>query len=215
MSTLLRQIYGYRRGLWYVVSGSLWGLGAAGFINDNFLEISAIVGPSMTPTLSPDVEATGACDHLAWNKWDACSNVRRGDVVLFGIPSRPEDTAVKRVIAVEGETVILNPNRRPRKGYTKNGPDVHESRSWDAWEGRAKVPPGHVWVEGDNWRKSKDSNWSGPISRSLILGKAVCVVRPVKRFGLRPWEQYKSRTKVLRAQIDTRSDVEALDAMGP
>ena len=76
------------------------------------------------------------------------------------------------------------------------------------------VPKGHVWVEGDNWRKSRDSNFYGPISKRLILGKAVAVVRPWKRFWLQPWDEYESRTKVLPAQIDTRSDEEVLNAMG-
>ena len=34
-----------------------------------------------------------------------------------------------------------------------------------------------VWIEGDNWRKSLDSNDFGPISKGLIQGKAVKVWR--------------------------------------
>jgi len=81
------------------------------------------------------------------------------------------------------------------------------------WKGRAVVPEGHVWVEGDNWRESRDSNWYGPISKSLILGKAKAVVLPVERFGMKPWEQYKSRTKVIPGEIPKKDDYEALQAM--
>ena len=38
------------------------------------------------------------------------------------------------------------------------------------------------------------------ISRSLIMGKAMSIVYPLDRFGLKPWEGYKVRTKVKQAQ---------------
>ena len=213
-ATLRSQLRYYRHGPRYAALTMFWAVGTVAFVNDNIAETSGIIGSSMSPTLSPDVEATGSRDSVLWNKWDVLSNVKRGDVVMFALPTRPEDTGVKRIVAVEGETVILDPRRRPRKGKTSDGVDVYESRGWDAWGGRVKVPMGHVWVEGDNWRKSRDSNFYGPISKRLILGKAVAVVRPWNRFWLQPWDEYESRTKVLPAQIDTRSDEEVLNAMG-
>ena len=97
---------------------------------------------------------------------------------------------------LEGDVVVLDPRRRPSR--ERDGADLPESRSWDMWPaGRARVPEGHVWVEGDNWRKSNDSNWYGPMSRSLITGRAVAVVGPWERFWERPWEGFKSRTRVM------------------
>ncbi|KAK5116532.1 hypothetical protein LTR85_009157 [Meristemomyces frigidus] len=215
MSTVLTSLRRYRRTLWHIALPSLWVTASAIFINDNIMEITSVTGDSMAPTLSPDQDTTGRSDYIAWNKWNANTSVKRGDVVFFGLPSRPEDTGVKRVIAVEGDTVLLDPRRRPKNGNANGGPDVPESKSWDAWMGRAKVPEGHVWVEGDNWRKSKDSNWYGPISRSLILGKAMAVVLPTEKFGSKPWEKFNTRTRVVRTQVDTRTDLELLDALGP
>lgn len=70
---------------------------------------------------------------------------------------------------------------------------------WDAWGGRCVVPPGHIWVEGDNVSKSRDSNHYGPVSKSLIEGRAVAVVTiGSERFWTKPWEEgYRTRTRVL------------------
>lgn len=43
--------------------------------------------------------------------------------------------------------------------------------------GKVAVPRGHVWVEGDNWRKSFDSCDFGPVSLGLVDGRAVGVWR--------------------------------------
>lgn len=215
MSTVSTTLRRYRRTLWHIVLPALWVTASAIFINDNIIEITSVIGGSMAPTLSPDHDTTGRADFIAWKKRHASFTAKRGDVVFFRLPNRPEDTGVKRVIAVEGETVFLDPRRRPKNGNANGGPDVPESRSWDAWMGQATVPKGHIWVEGDNWRKSKDSNWYGPISRSLILGTAMAVVLPTDKFGSKPWEQFKSRTKVVQGHVDTRTDLELLAALGP
>lgn len=59
--------------------------------------------------------------------------------------------AIKRVVALEGDTVIT---KAPYPFATE------------------KVPPGHVWVEGDHPesdRWSNDSNHYGPVSATLAI----------------------------------------------
>ena len=52
-----------------------------------------------------------------------------------------------------------------------------------------KVPDGHIWVEGDNPWNSNDSRNYGAIPASLIVGRVVCRIWPIKgkamilRFG--------------------------------
>lgn len=184
------------------------------FLNDNVVELTWITGSSMSPTLSPDFHATGASDWVLWRKWNPTHDVKRGDVVHFDNPVDPRARAVKRVIGVEGDTVLLDPRRRPAR--ERDGADVPESRGWDAWRGSARVPEGHVWVEGDNWRKSRDSNYYGPISKSLITGRAVAVVLPWEKFRQTPWDGFVSRTKVVPGKVKSRRELEdvALERAG-
>jgi len=194
-ASLTRRVHRY---FWYFAMPLMGVTTSIIYLNDKVLEVTRIDGESMSPTLSRDFHTTGDGDYLLWRKWNPTAHIRRGDVVHFGSPVRPEANAVKRVVALEGDTVLLDPRRRPRR--ERDGADLPESRSWDQWPGRrATVPEGHVWVEGDNWRNSSDSNYYGPISKSLILGKAVAVVLPWKSFGEKPWEGFQGRTRVVPA----------------
>ncbi|TKA21687.1 hypothetical protein B0A50_08755 [Salinomyces thailandicus] len=190
-----------------------WGLGGAIFISDNVAQINTVSGRSMEPSLSPLDNTTGRKDTVLWSKWEVQSKIQRGDVVLFSTPQKPDVIATKRVIATPGDTVILDPRRRPTRRVS--GADVPESLGWDMYKRRAVVPEGHVWVEGDNWRESKDSNWYGPISKSLILGRASAVVWPYYRAGAQPWNDFKSKTKVIKGAVERVDELEFCESLGP
>ncbi|KAI7509500.1 hypothetical protein KC347_g5183 [Hortaea werneckii] len=192
-----------------------WVFGTATFVVDNVVQCTSVTGGSMEPTLSPLDNTTGQKDYVLWNKWEIESKIRRGDIVLFSLPGRPDDRGTKRVIATEGDTVILDPRRRPK--HEASGRDLPESTGWDMYMRRVEIPPGHVWVEGDNWRKTRDSNWYGPISKSLIQGKASAVVWPWDRSGSKPWESFKSKTKVIQGQPreERENEWRVLESMGP
>ena len=119
----------------------------------------------------------------------------------FMNPNKPEGFAVKRVIALEGDVVILDKKRRP---WLADEPEPPDAKAWDARKGKVKVAQGHIWVEGDNHRASRDSNWYGPISKSLVNGTATAVVWPPKRFWTKPWLDYKSRTKVIEGRVEKK-----------
>jgi inner membrane protease subunit 2 len=172
-------------------AGTFWCLALTIGLNDYLLEITPIYGSSMSPTLSPSYHATGTKDYLAWRKWLPTQDLKRGDIVMYATPFRPEGSAVKRVIALGGDTVVLDGRRRPggEEDVDDDGVKGGEKtvrRAWDAMAPEVRVPFGHVWLEGDNWRASQDSNYFGPVSRSLIVGKAMGVVWPPERWG-RHW----------------------------
>ena len=75
-----------------------------------------------------------------------------GELTFYRSPSAPEVMAIKRVVALEGDTVVT---KKPYPFETET------------------VPVGHVWVEGEHpesYRWSRDSNYYGPVSARLFTG---------------------------------------------
>lgn len=99
------------------------------------------------------------------------SSLRRGMVVVYKSPHNPERWGVKRVIALQGDKIT------PKPGHPGGSEPLI-------------VPWGHVWVEGDveDRDKSLDSNWFGPISRNLVLGRVTWVLWPWKHFAQVKWQ---------------------------
>lgn len=112
---------------------------------------------------------------------------------MFRSPLRPEALTIKRVIALEGDTVF--PSRTFPNSKQTTYPLPY-----------AVVPQGQVWVEGDaihNGKESVDSNIYGPVSMSLITGRVTHVVWPPERMGrVSWWEGWegKGRTRVVRGR---------------
>lgn len=188
------------------------------FVDNNIASTSWVNKNSMAPTLSPLYHETGKRDsvlvvkrdlrnlQLRWLRWQplglplawprfycphARHTIRRGDVVVFWKPNDPEKLGVKRVVATEGDSVIRDLRRVGRENS-----HAHEL-------GMAEVPPvlqvplGHIWIEGDNWRKSLDSNDFGPISLSLVVGRAERILWPWFRFGDIPQAPEKDRSRTI------------------
>ncbi|KAF2678756.1 LexA/Signal peptidase, partial [Lentithecium fluviatile CBS 122367] len=158
------------------------------FIRDTYICVDTVNGSSMAPTLSPHAHTTGEKDSIVIARGVRWQGVKRGDVVTFWKPMRPREISVKRVLAVEGDVVV------PWRGYACDPAIVEAERVPGGWDGlgtrdeeaiggesvevgRVRVPKGHVWVEGDNWRRSYDSLDFGPVSLALVDGRAVRVWR--------------------------------------
>ncbi|ELT89627.1 hypothetical protein CAPTEDRAFT_179580 [Capitella teleta] len=122
-------------------------------------KLSVVTGSSMQPTLN-------SRDFVFLNCWAARRyQFQHGDVVSYVSPTNPEAHIVKRVVALEGETV----------------------RTLSYKNRLVTVPPGHCWVEGDNHARSEDSNCYGPIPVGLIYAKATHILWPPDRLRkLRP-----------------------------
>jgi len=105
---------------------------------------------------------------------------RPGDVVVFSYPDEPEQDYVKRVVAVAGDVVEIRDRRllvggdlaEPGGVYFADSERGVQSRGARDNFGPYRVPPGYVFVLGDNRDRSVDSRSHGPAALAGIKGKA-------------------------------------------
>jgi signal peptidase I len=131
---------------------------------------------------------------------------QRGDIVVFQSPTEPRDF-IKRVIAVEGETVQIKPDPdsvgRPGEpcgdcGVYVNGVKLDEpyvKATPDYTVDPITVPPGDIYVLGDNRRNSSDSHVWGPLDVGKIVGVAFLSYWPTNEWGLLPHPTYAAPQK--------------------
>jgi len=102
---------------------------------------------------------------------------KRGDIIIFKYPNDPKVDYIKRCVAVEGQTVELIDNQLFVDGVLQEEPFtkyVFGSRP-DRHFGPFKVPPGDLFMMGDNRDNSADSRAWGPLDKKLIAGKAMFI----------------------------------------
>lgn len=108
-----------------------------------------------------------------------------GEIVVLHPPSDASRNYIKRVVAVEGQTVKIRDgrvyvNERPlRESY------LHVTTSGDY--GPQMVPPRQVFVLGDNRGNSEDSRAFGFVPISNIVGEAMVIYWPPQRFRALFW----------------------------
>ena len=146
---------------------------------------------SMEPTL--EVGDRVLVNKLSYRLHD----VRRGDVVVFVAPEAQQtpdiDDFVKRVIALPGETIQFRGGR-----VLINGQELEEPYLPDEVQGltvidqpppgcaqtteqpdvSCTIPPGSVFVMGDNRTQSKDGRFFGPIPQDDVVGRVFLHVWP-------------------------------------
>jgi signal peptidase I len=129
---------------------------------------------SMTPTL--DVG-----DRVLVNKFVyRFASPAPGDVVVFDAPGDTDTDLIKRVIAVEGQTVEIVEGRVLVDGVEIEEPYLNPSGA-DTWSLAEpfRVPDEHVWVMGDNRANSSDSRVFGSLHESALLGEAFAIYWPL------------------------------------
>jgi signal peptidase I len=113
--------------------------------------------------------------------------VERGEVLVFKFPEEPDRDFIKRVIGLPGETVELR-----RKAVYVNGQPIDEApyhlklkypappegapqqHMVDSF-GPVTVPPGHLFVMGDNRDDSLDSRYWNFLPINYVKGRAMTI----------------------------------------
>jgi signal peptidase I len=167
-----------RRLIWELVTTLLPALAVALFVNVYVAEaVTVKAGPSMEPNLYRGyrVMTEKVSYHL--------HAPRRGDVVVVERPDG-EESLIKRVVALPGETVEVCGGHTLVDGQPIEEPWVTH------FGGRAYpptiIPPGHVFVLGDNRAVSHDSRAIGPVSVESIRGHAWLIYWPLGELKIMP-----------------------------
>jgi signal peptidase I len=179
----------------------------AGHARRLVVESFRMPSPSMYPTIDPR-------DHFFVNKRPG--QYRRGDVVLFKYPLDPEITYAKRIVAIGGDTLEIRAGQLVVNGTSVDRAQTGEpcrpaplAAACTVWrerldgreyrvitddDGRAldfearTVPPGNVFVMGDNRDNSNDSRVWGPVKAELLLGRMTWIWWSSGPEGIR-WER--------------------------
>ena len=133
----------------------------------------SVVGSSMVPTLSDG----------DWLLVSSRSDYDRGDIIIITQPNDRNEPLVKRIIALEGETIDIDfeSGEVTVNGKVIDEPYIKEMThlSYDM-DFPYQVPEGCVFAMGDNRNDSLDSRSTriGPIDERYILGKAIVRILP-------------------------------------
>ena len=166
------------------------------------MSMTVCIGPSMIPTMKQDgdVVITQSFTHRVLGR-----PYQTGEVVICQCPYDPTKTVCKRIVAIEGD--VIDPQ----------GDTHHRHQDWSFWKvadhnagGRFSdkmvIPPGHVWLRGDNSKNSRlasvsyfffvlihtilivnyscilvasmsrDSRNYGPVPSQLLRGQVICKI---------------------------------------
>jgi signal peptidase I len=105
--------------------------------------------------------------------------IHRGDIVVFRPPHRPDTPFIKRVIALPGEIVEIRQNRVYINGEPLNEPYLRYT--WSDDRPPEPVPPGELFVMGDNRDNSSDSRAWGDLPIQNVEAKAWLRYWPLSR----------------------------------
>jgi signal peptidase I len=140
-------------------------------------------------------------DHLLVDKLSPAGEIKRGDLITFRYPLNLRETYVKRVIGLPGDHIRLIDKQVSRNGQRLLEPYAQHVTSYiDAYrdnfpatppafvsqrardmlahnvvDGEVIVPPGSLFVLGDNRDDSADSRYWGFVPREDLIGRPVLV----------------------------------------
>ena len=140
-----------------------------------FYEHSTVSGPSMQPTLRDH-------DYLLATK--GLPDPMRGDIVILNVVAGGvKEEWVKRIVGLPGDRVDVNGDIILVNGAPEQFRHIIVTQGATFPVSHVTVPPGRVFVAGDNRAVSEDSRYVGTFPLTSIRGRVVFIYAPVNRFG--------------------------------
>ncbi len=141
-----------------------------------------VVGYSMVPTLDDG-------DKIIITR--LAGDYERGDIVVLRKDTFREEPIVKRIIAVEGQTIDIDFDNGIVyvDGEALDEPYVNEltydREDFETYERPLEIPEGCVFVMGDNRNNSTDSRREtiGCVDTRYIMGKVIFRILPLSKLG--------------------------------
>lgn len=143
-------------------------------------ELCYVPSESMLPTLEPG-------DRLLLNTW--CYRFHepeRGDIVVFEAPQEvaPDgEIFVKRLIGLPGDRIGIWYGKLYRNGQVVPESYIKEPMNYVFPDPQHEytVPPGQIFVLGDNRNESDDSHWWKALPETSLKGRVDWIVWPRER----------------------------------
>ncbi len=149
----------------------------SGSMEDTFLKGDYVLGDKLTfGTQVPD-RLPILNMKLPSFRMPGFRNPQSGDLVIFEFPGDPARDFIKRCVAVEGQTVEIKdktvfvdgePFTNPPGVKYLDGTVLARRFSRRDNFGPYKIPPGHIFVLGDNRDSSHDSRYWGTVSLDKV-----------------------------------------------
>jgi signal peptidase I len=140
-----------------------------------FMAPRQVSGTSMEPHIAPGEYVL--IDTIAYR----LAPPKRGEIVAFRRDGDARGLFIKRVIGLPGDRVRVERGTVYLNGAALSEPYVRydDGRSFP----EITVPPGSVYVLGDNRAISEDSRVFGPIADDHLMGRAVAAIWPPSNAG--------------------------------
>ena len=149
-----------------------------GVIRPFVAETFYIPSSSMEPTLAPG-------DSVLDLKFAyLLSEPERGDLAAIQDPENANQMLIKRVAGLPTDTIEIRDGVLYVNGEKKEEPYVDYNLTDSSFFGPVEVPPGHVFVLGDNRSNSRDSRDFGPVAEQDLRGQVVLRFWPLSRLRM-------------------------------
>lgn len=143
-----------------------------------WFDTTTVDGPSMYPTLRDH-------DYVLITK--GLANPQRGDIVVLHVLYKgKQEEWVKRIVALAGDRVDVAGDLITVNGQGEAFPHMIINGGGTEPAAQIVVPPGQIFIAGDNRAVSLDSRFVGTFPATSIHGRVVAIYAPIGRIGRVP-----------------------------